>query len=117
MNNTYFNRNIFPQDPFEQNEESVSIIPKNYDVKVLPLENPYMEDLLKNNIGKQICIYMTFPNSNELRDFKLKGILEQSGKDFIVVSEPSNGKWHLLPSSYVNLISFDESINYGAVFS
>ena len=117
MNNTYFNRNIFPQGSFESNENKVSISPKKYDIKVLPLEDPCIENLLKNNVGKQVCVYMTFPNSDELKDFKLKGILEQSGRDYVIVSEPSSGKWHLLPSIYINLISFDETINYSSDFS
>ena len=106
MNNTYFNKDIFPNRSYE----SVKI--PNY--TVVPFEDSYIDSLIRNNIGKQICIYVTFPSSNDFRDFKFNGILEQSGKDYVVLSEPSTGKWHLIPSIYIDFITFDENINYSS---
>ena len=108
MNNTYFNKDIFPNKSYEP----VKIPNINY--TVLPLEDSYMDSLIRNNIGKQICIYVTFPSSNDFRDFKFNGILEQSGKDYVDLSEPSTGKWHLIPSIYIDFITFDENINYSS---
>jgi spore germination protein Q len=106
MNNTFFNKDIFPNKSYE----SVKI--PNY--TVVPFEDSYMDSLIRNNIGKQVCIFVTIPSSNDFRDFKFNGILEQSGKDYVVLSEPSTGKWHLIPSIYINFITFDENINYSS---
>lgn len=106
MNNTFFNKDIFPNKSYE----SVKI--PNY--TVVPFEDSYIDSLIRNNIGKQVCIYATFSNSNDFRDFKFNGILEQSGKDYVVLSEPSTGKWHLIPIIYIDFITFDENINYSS---
>ncbi len=106
MNNTYFNKDIFPNKSYE----AVKI--PNY--TVLPFEDSYMDSLIRNNIGKQICIFVTIPSSNDFRDFKFNGILEYSGKDYVILSEPSTGKWHLIPSIYIDFITFDENINYSS---
>ena len=111
MNNTYFNRDIFPSNSYQ---DSGVKMPSVINYNVLPLDESYMDNLIRNNVGKQVCIYVTFPNSNDFRDFKFNGILEQSGKDYIVLSEPSSGKWHLFPSVYVDFITFDENINYNS---
>lgn len=106
MNNTFFNKEIFPDNSYKT---PIIEVP-NYNV----FSFDHMNDLIKNNIGKQVCIYVTFPSSNDFRDFKFDGILEQSGDDYIVLSIPSTGKWHLIPNIYIDFIVFDENINYNS---
>ena len=101
LNNTFF--------PDEAYKKSIIEIP-SYSISSFN----HMSDLVKNNIGKQVCVYLTFPNSNDFRDFKIEGILEQSGEDYVILSVPSTGKWHLIPSIYIDLITFDENVNYGS---
>lgn len=108
MNNTYFNKDIFPDDSYKK----TSIMPSL--VNFTSLRDSYLNNLISENIGKQVYIYVTFPNSNDFRDYKFCGILEQSGKDFVVLSEPSTGKWYLIPSIYIDYITFDENINYSS---
>ena len=55
---------------------------------------------------------MTFPDSVEWRDKVFTGILEQSGRDHIIISDPKTGKWQLLLMIYVSYITFEETINY-----
>ena len=64
------------------------------------------------NKGKQVTVHMTFPDSEQFKDREFKGIIEQSGRDHIILSEPSTGKWLLLLMIYVDFITFDEKINY-----
>ena len=78
----------------------------------IPFEQSYIENILRLNKGKQIRVHMTFPDSVEYRDREFRGILEESGRDHIILSEPSTGKWQLLLMIYVDFISFDEEINY-----
>lgn len=63
-----------------------------------------LETLLKLNKGKKIIIYT---NSNEFN-----GILEQSFKDFIILSNPNDGKYYIILSKNISYICFYEQINY-----
>lgn len=82
----------------------------------LPLEQSYIENILRLNRGKKVNIYMTYPDSNEWRDKIFSGIIEQSGRDHIILSDPATGKWSLLLMIYVDYINFDEKINYSSEF-
>lgn len=103
MDNMYFNKDVFNQKSYNQN------IP-NINYNSIPWEQSYIENLIRNNYGKKMLISMTFPYSNEIHQFS--GILERSGRDYVILSDPSTGKWHLLPINNINYISFDENINY-----
>lgn len=79
-------------------------------------EQSYIENILRMNKGKKVTIHMTFPDSIEFKDREFKGIIEQSGKDHIIISDPITGKWFLLLMIYVDFITFDEFINYNLPF-
>ena len=98
MNNNY-NGNISPFTPAQ---------PLN--------EQSYIENILRLNKGKKVEIYMSFPDSNEWKDRVFKGIIEESGKDHIILSDPNTGNWYLLVLIYVDYIKFDESINTSDIF-
>lgn len=75
-------------------------------------EQSYIENIIRLNKGKIGRFYMTFPDSLEWRDRVFSGIIEQSGKDHIIISDPTTGKWYLLLLIYLNYVEFDEKINY-----
>lgn len=123
MNNAYYNSNAFPGNPIYSgnvptpNQEvapNYSMINNNQ--MEIPIEQSYIENILRLNRGKQVRVHMTFPDSNEFRDREFTGIIEQSGRDHIILSEPSTGKWQLLLMIYVDFITFDEKINYSPEF-
>ena len=101
--------------------KSPSFYPNNIpvaDTSIQPLqEQSYIENILRLNKGKKISVYQTFPDSNEYKDMVFTGILEQSGKDHIIISNPTNGVWQILLMIYVDYISFDEQINYSLEFN
>lgn len=115
MNNTYGN---FPNAPLYAGTTPTpnQQMAPNYSAMELPVEQSYIENILRLNKGKQVRVHMTFPDSNEFRDREFVGIIEQSGRDHIILSEPSTGKWQLLLMIYVDFISFDEAINYNPAF-
>ncbi len=118
MNNNYYGKQGFPGNPlFTNNQIPVpnQSTAANY-TNDLPLEQSYIENILRLNKGKQVRIHMTFPDSQEFRDREFSGIIEQSGRDHIIISEPSTGKWQLLLMIYVDFITFDERINYSDEF-
>lgn len=77
----------------------------------IPNEQSFIENILRLNKGKKVTVYQSFCDSNEWKDTKFDGIIEQSGRDHIILSDPNTGKWYLLLMIYVNYIRFDENIN------
>ncbi len=121
MNNNYFGNPIFPNQSFNNTPPgnqnyTINNTNSNYEPMALPSEQSYIENILRLNKGKQVRVHMTFPDSNEFRDREFKGIIEQSGRDHIILSDPKNGTWELLLMIYVDFISFDEPINYSEEF-
>ena len=123
MNNAYYNNNAFPGNPIysgtiptPNQEMAPSYNMSNNNQIDMPMEQSYIENILRLNKGKQVRVHMTFPDSNEFRDREFTGIIEQSGRDHIILSEPSTGKWQLLLMIYVDFITFDEKINYSPEF-
>ena len=122
MNNNYFSKPMFPNDQSFNQTSNVPLntnVPPtntNYQSMALPAEQSYIENILRLNKGKQVRVHMTFPDSNEFRDREFKGIIEQSGRDHIILSDPATGTWELLLMIYVDFISFDEPINYSQQF-
>ena len=87
---------------------------ENYNNKSIPFvkNNSYLDyaaELFKRNIGKIVTLHMSFPNDKEEKTFK--GIIELIGNDFIIISEPSTGKWYLILIPYLNYAEFEESID------
>lgn len=112
MNNAY--KNVFPGTPIY----SANIPTPNQSINYtdLPLEQSYIENILRLNKGKKVTVHMTFPDSNEFRDREFVGIIEQSGRDHIILSDPNTGVWYLLLMIYVDFITFEEKINYSQEF-
>ena len=98
MNNAY--KNVFPGTPIYSGNIPTPNQSINY--TDLPLEQSYIENILRLNKGKKVTVHMTFPDSNEFRDREFVGIIEQSGRDHIMI--------------YVDFITFEEKINYSQEF-
>lgn len=104
MNNTYYNKEIFPQAQYNDNIEKEKTTNQIYTQK----NEPFMNNIIKTNLNKKVKINMSFPNEKQ----EFNGIIEQLGNDYIILSEPSTGNWKLLPIIYLNYITFEEKINY-----
>ncbi len=78
----------------------------------LPMEQSYIENILRLNKGKKVNVYMSYSDSVEWRDKMYTGIIEQAGRDHLIISDPSTGKWYLLLMIYLDYIEFNEKINY-----
>ena len=109
MNSDYYNPNlgnITPNNNFSNYASSLN------DGNVLPQEESYIENILRQNKGKVASFYMTYTDSSEWRDRIFTGVVEQAARDHIVVSDPKTGKWYLLLTIYLDFIVFDEEIDY-----
>lgn len=114
MNNNFLNQNAFPGTPLYTGGTQVpnQDTANNYQT-VMPdteFEQSYIENILRLNRGKQVEIYASYPDSTEWRDRIFKGIVEQSGRDHIILSDPTTGEWYLILMIYINYIKFDERI-------
>ncbi|MBR1376236.1 MAG: spore coat protein GerQ [Bacilli bacterium] len=117
MNNYYGNPNTFPGNPLYSNNITMpNQATASTSMNELSLEQSYIENILRLNKGKKVTVHMTFPDSNDFRDREFKGIIEQAGRDHIILSDPTTGKWFLLLMIYVDFITFDETINYSNAF-
>lgn len=115
MNNKYYANPSFPGAPIYSGTTSTTDRVNNL-TQSLPLEQSYIENILRLNKNKKVQIHMSFPDSNEWKDSIFSGIIEESGRDHIILSDPATGKWHLLLMIYVDYITFDEKINYSPEF-
>ncbi len=118
MNGTYYQNPTFPtnQSNYEvnMNNNSNKTI-DDYGVS-LPMEQSYIENILRLNKGKMVKAYVSFPDSTEWRNKIFEGRIEQAGRDHLIISNPKNGEWYLILMIYLNYVTFDEKINYGYEF-
>jgi spore germination protein Q len=106
MNNSYYNP--YTGNPSVPSTPQVaSNVPSGVEE-----EQSYIENILRLNRGKLGRFYMSFPDSVEWRDKVFTGIIEQSGRDHIIISDPNTGKWYLLLIVYLSYVEFDEKINF-----
>lgn len=98
MNNTNFTNPLLYNNNNDLNEQS------------------YVENILRLNRGKSVEIYTSYADANAWKDKVFKGIIEQSGKDHIILSDPNTGEWYLILLIYVDFIRFMEKINTSPSF-
>src|SRR5699024_484504 len=74
----------------------------------LPVEQSYIENILRLNRGKHATVYMSF--DGEIEAFT--GIIEAAGRDHVILSDPQTGRRYVLLMVYLNFVTFDEEIEY-----
>ncbi|MFD0696371.1 spore coat protein GerQ [Paenibacillus sp. GCM10027628] len=78
----------------------------------LPMEESFIENILRLNLGKMATLYMTYENNSEWNAKIFKGRLEAAGRDHIIISDPATGMRYLLLMVNLDYITFDEELNY-----
>lgn len=126
MNNNYYPNNPYLKEnnlnqnpltgsnstsPYESNQYPNAMFPNT-----IPDEQSYIENILRLNKGKKARFHVTVPGSVEWQDRVFEGIIEQSGKDHIIVSNPNTGEWYLVLMIYLDFVTFEEPINYKQEF-
>jgi spore germination protein Q len=76
---------------------------------MLPLEESYIENILRLNKGKLAKVYMTFGDKQQKA---FTGIVEAAGRDHIILSDPQTGMRYLLLMVYLDYVTFDEELEY-----
>lgn len=123
MNNAYYpNPNYQPQNNNVTGKTSVPMYDATqlpnamYQQNNIPDEQSYIENILRLNRGKKAKFHVTVPGSIEWQDRVFEGIIEQSGKDHLIVSNPNTGEWYLILMIYLDFVTFEEPINYKKEF-
>ncbi|QGG46604.1 spore coat protein GerQ [Heliorestis convoluta] len=83
----------------------------------LPIEESYIENILRLNRGKLATIYATYENNMRWNAKIFRGCIEAAGRDHIIISDPKTGKRYLLLMLNVDYITFDEEIAYEYPFN
>lgn len=133
MNGTYYQNPTFPtnQNNYDVNMNVPGAMPNNSSQGVqdnfnqpnysigtsLPMEQSYIENILRLNKGKMVKAYVSFPDSTEWRNKIFAGRIEEAGRDHLIISNPQTGEWDLILMIYLNYVTFDERINYSHSYS
>lgn len=119
MNGSYFNSG-FPGTGLDNNTIPNQQSMPNFQNKNTfnnPIEEQsYIENILRQNKGKKARLHVTVPGSVEWQDRVFDGIIEEAGKDHVILSNPSTGEWYLILIIYLDFVTFDEPINYNKNF-
>lgn len=75
---------------------------------MLPMEQSYIENILRLNRGKRVTVYMTIESDTKT----FEGVIEAAGRDHLILSDPKTGRRYLLLMVYLDYIIFNEKINY-----
>jgi spore germination protein Q len=76
------------------------------------VEESYIENILRLNLGKVITVYQTFENNTQWNAKIFRGRLEAAGRDHIILSDPQTGRRYLLLMVNTDYITTDEELNY-----
>ena len=111
MNGTYYQNPTFPTATTNNYQDT--IVPVGTE---LTMEQSYIENILRLNRGKKARLHVTVPGSIEWQDRVFDGIIEQAGKDHVILSNPQTGEWYLILIIYLDCVTFEEPINYNKQF-
>nr|WP_204517866.1 spore coat protein GerQ [Brevibacillus fulvus] len=116
-----FGQQQFPQQQFlQQPGGQMMVTPQQPSGTFIPgtpggiVEQSYVENILRMNLGKVATIYMTFENNSQWNAKVFRGVLEAAGRDHIIISDPQTGMRYLLLTVNLDYITFDEPLNYVA---
>lgn len=110
MNGTYYNTPTFPKDISQPNSP-----PGNISAMTISLEQSLIENILRLNKGQEVCVYASYPDSNEWRDKKFIGTIKEAGKDHLILENDTEN--FLIRLLYINFIEFNKPINYNPDYS
>lgn len=113
MNGNYYQNPTFP------GLETNIVPPGNISANQvsLPMEQSFIENILRLNKGKKISAYVSYPDSSAWQNKVYSGIIEEAGRDHLIVSDPTDGHWYLIRLIYLNYIEFMEPIIYSHQYS
>jgi len=86
--------------------------PGTYVPGQLPLQQSYIENILRLNLGKVGTFYMTYENNSEWNAKVFRGRVEAAGRDHIIISDPQTGVRTILLMVNLDYATFEGALNY-----
>ena len=113
MNGNFYQNPTFPANQMPVQDDFITSPPGNISqMSTMPVEQSYIENILRLNKGKRVNAYVSYPDSSEWQNKIYSGIIEEAGRDHLIISEPDTGKWYLIRIIYLDYVEFMEKINY-----
>ncbi len=103
MNGSYYKTPVFIND-FQREPNTNQSMPL--------IEQSYIENILRNNIGSLVRVHASFPDSNEWKDRVFVGVIEHAGRDNLIIHDKQTDKHYLILMVYLDFVEFDEEIIY-----
>lgn len=116
------NQGFFPgqqpgfQPPFQQPGAGIPQAPAPQTQGMLPIEQSYIENILRLNKGKLATVYATFEGNNQWNAKQFVGIIEAAGRDHLILSDPQAGTRFLIPMVAFDYATFEEELEYDYPF-
>lgn len=111
MNGNFFQNPTFPGNNINDNKTITP--PGNFSVEdSMTFEQSYIENILRNNKGKKVKAYVSYPESSAWQNKIYDGVIEEAGRDHLIIRDVSTDTWYLIKMIYLNYVEFDEKINY-----
>ncbi|MFX3617624.1 MAG: spore coat protein GerQ [Sporolactobacillus sp.] len=79
----------------------------------LPLvEQSYIENILRLNLGKTATVYCTFEGNSEWNAKSFTGTVEAAGRDHVIIKDSGSETRYLIPMVFVNYFTFTGPMSY-----
>jgi len=122
----YYNQ---PAEPYAQNTyyqpQQPVVVPVQYPQQnnnrqtptsplqgMLPIEQSYIENILRLNKGKYVTVFCTFENNTQWNAKQFDGVIEAAGRDHIILKERDSERRFLILMVYVDYVVFYEEMLY-----
>ncbi len=115
MNGSYYQNPTFPSNNYQTPPGNISINEVN--TGTIPREQSYIENILRLNKGQRIKAYVSYPDSSAWQNKVYEGIIEEAGKDHLIIRDNTNNLWYLIRIIYLNYVEFMEPIIYSHAYS
>lgn len=107
MNGNFFQNPTFPGNQLNETP------PGNISSQdTLIMEQSLIENILRLNKGKKVKAYVSYPESSAWQNKIYDGIIEQAGRDHLIIRDIKDNTWYLIRMIYLNYVEFKEKINY-----
>ena len=114
MNGSYYQNPTFPSNNFQTPPGNVSVTEI---ANTLPQEQSYIENILRLNKGRKVKAYVSYPDSSAWQNKVYEGIIEEAGKDHLIIRDTMNNIWYLIRIIYLNYVEFFDPIVYSHTYS
>ena len=120
MNGSFYQNPTFPGSNYQTPQTppgNISINEVNNISIHLTMEQSYIENILRLNKGRKVKAYVSYPDSSAWQNKIYEGIIEEAGKDHLIIYDNANNLWYLIRIIYLNYVEFMEPIIYSHAYS